>query len=607
MSVERASTVASHFNAGLFVMGDVLEVGGKLRLSASLFDRTNPAKPLAEATVDGEPGDVLSLVDLLATRLAADRSAQGGATLTRTAAVTTSSLPALKAYMAGEQAYRAGQYVAATKAFQDAVTADTGFALAFHRLGMAQERMAWADDARRSAESAYRNSSRLSAHDRRFLEALLVMRRGHAGDAEQQFRAITQSWPDDAEAWYQLGELAFHGNPLRGQSSADSRGAFSRALFLDPGDLGALYHLMRIAARNGNQAELDSLSARFYTLSPEGDRTLELRALQALATGDSAVVDSAMAAFGRAPDGTLAIATWSIAVFAQSIPSAARMARLMTEPARPRDVRAQGYVLLAYLDLARGQLAAARGELRAASALQSTDSPIIDAWFGALPFVPMTAADLDAARTRLTKWDATDTTFQSTHPSAFFSGHNGVRPILKTYVLGLLDARRGDPVAVTARLRELEAVGSAPGASPLGLELAQGLRAQADLASGQRDSALAVLEALHLEGWYEVTFVSPFYGGALERFTRAELLQARGRNQEALNWYRSLAENSTPELVFLGPATLAQARILKALGRPKDASRFYDRFLDLWRESDPAFKPMLDSARAERTALPSSS
>jgi hypothetical protein len=27
----------------------------------------------------------------------------------------------------------------------------------------------------------------------------------------------------------------------------------------------------------------------------------------------------------------------------------------------------------------------------------------------------------------------------------------------------------------------------------------------------------------------------------------------------------------------------------------------------LWRESDPAFKPMLDSARAERTALPSSS
>ena len=151
MSVERAGEVADHFKAGLFVVGDVLEVGGRLRLSASLFDRTDATHPLAEATVEGEPGEVTSLVDLLATRLAADRSAEGGARLTRTAAVTTSSLPALKAYMAGEQAYRAGQYVAATTSFQEAVEADTGFALAFYRLGMAQERMAWAEKARRSA------------------------------------------------------------------------------------------------------------------------------------------------------------------------------------------------------------------------------------------------------------------------------------------------------------------------------------------------------------------------------------------------------------------------------------------------------------------------
>ena len=53
----------------------------------------------------------------LATRLAADRSAEGGARLTRAAAVTTSSLPALKAYLGGEQAYRAGQYAAAVGEF----------------------------------------------------------------------------------------------------------------------------------------------------------------------------------------------------------------------------------------------------------------------------------------------------------------------------------------------------------------------------------------------------------------------------------------------------------------------------------------------------------
>ena len=601
MSIERAGAVADHFKAGLFVVGDVLEVDGKLRLSASLFDRKDDAKPLAEATVDGEPDDVLSLVDLLATRLAADRSAEGGARLTRTAAVTTSSIPALKAYMSGEQSYRAGQYVAATKAFQEAVTADTGFALAFHRLGMAQERMAWADDASRSAESAYRNSSRLSAHDRRFLEALLVMRRGHAEEAEQQFRAIAQSWPDDAEAWYQLGELAFHGNPLRGHSFTDAKAPFTQALFLDPGDLGALYHLMRIAARDGDQRALDSLSARFYKLSPEGDRTLELRALQALATGDSVTVDSAMAAFGRAPDGILAIAMWSIAVFAQSLPDAAQMARFMTEPARPRDVRAQGHVLLSYLELAQGRLAQARSELAAATALHSSEAPLIEAWFRTLPWIPETRAELDAARARLARWDAADTTWLSSQPSAFYSGHNGVRPILKAYVLGLLDIRRGATAEALAGVEQLQGMGSVTNGPPLALELAEGLRAQLALVKGQPDSALAALEALHLEGWYELTFMSPFYGGALERFTRARLLQDRGSSEEALHWYGGLSENSTPELVFLGPATLAQARIQKALGHPKEAALLYDAFLELWRDADPVFKPMLDSARTERS------
>jgi serine/threonine-protein kinase len=607
MSLERAGAVADHFNAGLFVMGDVLEVDGKLRLSASLFDRANEAHPVAEATVDGDPGEVLSLVDLLATRLAADRSALGGAQLTRTAAVTTSSLPALKAYMAGEQAYRAGQYVAATTSFQEAVKADTGFALAFYRLGMAQERMAWADDARRSAELAYLHSGRLSAHDRRFLEALLATRRGKSGEAEQQFRAIIQSWPDDAEAWYQLGELLFHGSPLQGESAARAQEPFSRALFLDPGDLGAIYHLVRIAAGTGNQRALDSLAARFFQLSPEGDRTLELRMLQALATSDTVAVDSVMTAFGRTPDGALAIALWSIAVFAQDIPAATRMAGIMTGPARPRDVRAQGHVLLAYLALAGGRLSAARSELRAATALKSAESPLIDAWVSALPFVPMTITELAAARTRLAKWDATDNTSESTNPSAFFSGHNGVRPVLKTYLLGLLDTRRGDRAGAVARLAELEALGGAQDGPPVALELAQGLRAQLDLANGQPDSALAALEALRVEGWYELTFVSPFYGGALERFTRARLLQAAGRSTDALSWYASLSQNSTPELVFLGPATLAEARLQAALDHRAEAARLYGAFLDLWRGSDPVFTPMLDSARTERAALPPSS
>jgi hypothetical protein len=150
---------------------------------------------------------------------------------------------------------------------------------------------------------------------------------------------------------------------------------------------------------------------------------------------------------------------------------------------------------------------------------------------------------------------------------------------------------------------ELDAAGRTADGPTLARELAQGLRAQIALANGRSDSALADLEVLRIEGWYELTFVSPFYSGAMERFTRAELLREKGRGEEALGWYRGLGQNTTQELVFLGPATLAQARIQRALGRPREAARLYDEFLALWRESDPELKPMLDQAAAERASL----
>ena len=603
ISLDRARRVAEHFQAGLFVVGDVLDVQGKLRLSASLFDRAHGDRPLAEATVDGEPGDVLSMVDLLAARLAADRSAESGARLTRTAAVTTSSLPALKAYLAGEQAYRAGQYAVAVSAFQEATAADTGFALAFYRLSMAQERLAWAHESRRSAALAFRHSSRLSVHDRRFLEAVLAMRLRRSGDAEQQFRAIVQAYPDDAEAWYQLGELLFHGNPLHGLSMTGARDPFSRALYFDPGDLGALYHLVRIAARDGNRSALDSLAERFYQLSPAGDRTLELRALQAYTTHDSAGADSVVAELGRAPDGVVPLPVWSIAVFAQNIPGAERIARLLTQPERPRDVRAQGHLMLAHLELARGRRSAAWSELGAAGKLSNSEAPLVDAWFRVLPFVPQSREQLAAARSRLARWEAGEDATRSKQASAFYSGHNGVHGILKTYLLGLLDTRLGDSARAMVRAAELDSAGRATEGPPLALELAHGLRAQVALMNGRPDSGLAALEPDRIEGWYELTLASPFYSGAMERFTRAELLMQKGRGEEALGWYRGLSENTIQELVFLGPATLAAARIERALGRREDAVRLYDDFLSLWRESDPDFKPMLDSAAAERAAL----
>ena len=150
-------------------------------------------------------------------------------------------------------------------------------------------------------------------------------------------------------------------------------------------------------------------------------------------------------------------------------------------------------------------------ELGAADELGSPEAPLVDAWFRVLPFVPQSREQLDAARSRLTRWDAGAVTL-STQASAFYSGHNGVHRILKTYLLGLLDARRGDTAGAAARVMELDSVGH-DSAGPLALELAQGLEAGITLAKGRPDSALAGLDALHIEGWYELTFLSQSCSG----------------------------------------------------------------------------------------------
>ena len=587
----QARQLAVRFGAGRFVIGDLIESSGTLRLSASLFTTDGDA-PVAVVREEGADTALFQLVDRLGARLVAE-AALGGDPRARLAAVTTASLPALRAYLEGERAYRAGQYTAAVSAFQDAVTADTAFALAFYRLSMAQERLAWADASQRSADQAFRFADRLTAHQRAFLEAVVALRHGETWRSEAMFRELVVTHPDDAEAWYQLGEIEFHGNPLRGRSMAEAREALSRALFYDPSDLGAMYHLLRVVARNRDRAELDSLAARFFALSPTGDRTLELRALQAFTTEDAAARSAILTEVAQAPDNSLPLIVWSIGVFARDVSGAIDVTALMRRPERPRDVQALGWLELAHLELARGRLAAGRAALVRAGELGNPDAATTWAWMTTLPFVT-SAGDSGII--------AGDAPGQTSRPSVFFSVHERVHPVIDAYVKGLRAVRQRGQAATGTAVATLQGLAGDVVAGTLPRELALDLQAQDDAAAGQSAVVLTQLEAFEPAGWYERTFVSPFYAGAMGRMLRAELLFNAGRLEESLGWYRGLTENSTRELVFLGPSLLRQAEILERLGRGADAVPLLERFLQLWSEADPAFQPMVTEAR-DRLAM----
>ena len=599
--ISQARETAAHFGAGLFVVGDILDLGDRVRLSASLFGQAGEARSLVDATVEGMTDSVVQLVDDLAARLLARQSVKAGAKITEAAAATTTSLPALKAYLGGEAAYRAGRYGAAIRAFQQAVAVDSTFSLAFYRLSMAQERIASpVDQIRASAEAAFRHSSRLSQHDREFLEAVLASRRGQAVAAERQFRQLLRSYPDDAEAWYQLGELVFHRRPLLGGSITDAREPFTEALRYDPTNIGALYHLMRVVAREQDFVALDSLSERYFALSPTGERNLELRGLRAYSRGDSAAIARIEADLASASASSIILAVWSIAVFTQEIPAARRVSEVLVQPNRSAEARGLGYQNLAYLDLAQGKWASSREDLEASRRTGASDAPVIQPWMAALPFAPVSPAELRAARRRLERWGAVN---YQPNWTGFYEVHIGLYPYLKLYLLGLLDARLGDHRSALARADSLGAVRDEPENVQTANELALSLRAQTLLDRGQPETALAVLDSLQFESWYGLTFYSGFYGGILARFTKAGLLRRAGRLEEALDWYDGLGQNGVADLAFLGPATLARAEIYDQLGRADEAVETYGRFLDLWGNGDPVFDQMVERARTRRAEL----
>jgi eukaryotic-like serine/threonine-protein kinase len=237
---KRGRALASRLGAGLYVLGSVHGVGGRLRIQAELYSEADTAGgALARAAAEGDTTQLFQLVDHLSADLLAGRGRGLSSRLMQSAALTTHSLDALKAYLKGEQHLRGGDgnFDSAIGGFQQALAEDTTFALAYYRLGVAAgwaQRPGISGPATRKALSL---GARLDDRDRRLLSAFAAYQRGAADAAEREYRAILRDYPDDLEAEFQLADLLYHYNPARGRPIAEAREPFDHVLDLDPGFL----------------------------------------------------------------------------------------------------------------------------------------------------------------------------------------------------------------------------------------------------------------------------------------------------------------------------------------------------------------------------------
>ncbi len=597
-----AGAVADRFGAGLYVVGDLVEVSGRIQLAATMYDRKRGGEPIGQAAVEGDVDSLFALVDDLAAQLLSGMSGGPAARVRRIAAVTTASLPALKAFLEGEELFRRAQFGAAVDAFRRATRQDSLFALAHYRLSLAAEWNLQDDLAREAAEQAVRYSLRLADRDRRLLEAFLVRRRGANAEAERLYRSILGTNPDEMEAWLDLGEVLFHAGPLHGRSFSASREALEKVLEFDPRHSTALIHLSRVVAYEGDNTALDSLVDRFMALNPEPERTLELEALRAFALRDDAAIAATSARLERAEDLGVALAVWAVGVYARDLAGAEQIAAMLTAPHRSPEAKRLGRAWVAYLKLAAGKWTRARAELDKLAELDPGTALEHRALLSVIRFVPVNAAELERLAAELERLDPASVAV-SNNPSVVFTAHDRLHPLIRLYALGLIRARLGDATAATRHAERLARLEVPRTAGSLPQDLAHSVRAQVQLAGRDPQSrdpaarALAELEAARMETWYGQTMASPLYNQVFERFMRAELLLRLGRQQEALNWYANLVETSPFELPYLAVSYLRRAEVYDGLGQPEDARSHYARFIELWKDADPELQPEVAAAR----------
>jgi DNA-binding SARP family transcriptional activator/TolB-like protein len=575
----QAREAAARFGARRAVLGNVVESGGRLHVRAALYDHEHGDDPQALATVEGESSELFDLVDRLAAKLLAGEQSDARDRLARVAATTTASLDALKRYLTGERELRSGHYSAAQEAFRAAIDLDSAFALAYYRLSIASEWAGQDSIARLAADSAVRFGDRLSAHDRLLVEALAARRSGDWAESERLYRQVVDDHPDDLEAFLQLGQLLFQTNPLRGRSAAESRPAFERVLALDPENEEALVHLVRIASIEGRREAMDAVMQRLLALGT-AEEVLETRAFRAFALGDREAWKRVTRELMDHPPEVPAVTALQVATYLDDVDGAERFARLLTQPTHSVDVRGMAHRLLARVAVARGQWSAARVQLDSARRFDPTAELELRSLLAALPFLRMPRAELLEIRRDVDRWRAAvETPGESSHSAA----HTGLHPYIRRYRLGLLDTRLGDTTSAVRLAGSLEqAADSASGLKSDALRtFALSIRARV---AGQAGRAAEALEYLDRSRWQVVESI--FEAEALDRYYRAELLFALGRHAEALDWYRTIAERATYELVYVAPARWRQGWLYHRIGDEARAAGAYRTVARLWGGAD---------------------
>ena len=599
-----AIALARRLGARSVVYGTIMRVGEQARIDLALHPTTR-GEALARTSVTAMPNDIAALTDSAVWGLLRQLWQRTDPPTPSLAAITTRSIPALRAFLDGERLIVGGRWRAAANAFQSAIALDSTFWLAYWRYAAAQTYNAVpVDSAIRAKYLAHRNE--FPERDRLLIEAGLG---DGLSEYHERVKTVTERFPDYWPGWWALSEYLAHTGPLFGTRDSDLRAALERTLSLNPHLVSGLDHLLWVAlwqrdtllsgriVRELTALRYDSISRQESGL----DMLAYYRYLDGLARSGGVIRDSASAEAIvrslRALSEPLDPHRFALGAAQYGFPRA-------QEELRPFVARGASPAAASALRLTRAVADAQRGAWGSALAtmdqiVATTSDPIwplyryrlaaVGAWLGAIEPGVATTQRAAVAKVR-----------EQLRP--------GSRAEL-AWLDGLLAASRNDGRALAAARRSLTGTDSVT-APFLDRSLAAFSLALAGRNSQAADS-LAALESERAEaGWSRRrSDLHPFLT-AVNRLAAARWLVERGDAASAeplLTWHQAvlfpLRETREANAIIESVAYLEQARVAEALGHDELARTYYQRFL--WRYDKPseAHRHLVEDARAALVRL----
>jgi len=588
--MQSARLLGEATGARLVLFGGLLPAGDSVRASVSLLD-AKTGHTIAEIEQRDVPDRIDRLCDSLIVAVLRELEHTRRIDMAHATSAPTTSLAALKAYLQGEQFYRAALWDSAQTHFERAVALDSTFALAYHRLaGVRRFRDAnYAPDSitfdmmRRPSRFARALGPRehlLATVDSLSAEAYFAWHRGTYRRAteeavvEQLYATLGDAllrYRTDAELWFLLAEARsrYEGDVVTGE--VDDRATlalYDHAIALDSTFAPAYVTPISLAAYLDGPASARRYIRAYLARQPSGPRAQIIRLADALLDSSRATsID-----VNRLVDTLSADGLCQASMLLRHVPDAAetvvRVARRLAD--RPvNDVGPGHNATCAVTEAADGLQF--RGHLREAQRFASLQVP----WIGPAVMynlararmVPADTARAEFARvlslaphTRLTKlygWWATD----------------GDTAAVQAYITGFSEAHVSTPSG-EAMLRASVAAG------------------RAYLSLAKRDTAAAIRQLLTTpdtlhECWSD------------NRLALVQLLVARKRYHEAAErlarrWPGTTAcSNGFDDVLW----TIERARVSETLGRRSQAIADYSFVIDAWRTADAELQPYVREAR----------